>query len=183
MSLRQLMLLRHAKASPARLGDDSTSADHVRPLNAQGQATAAAIRNAIRSHGLIPDVVLVSSARRTLQTLEGLEPWDDTPLVEPMDRLYLAPAAAILQVLHTVSETVRSAMVIGHNPGLHDLAILLLGDQAKIRDSAARRLYGEFPTGGLAVFTVPQHWRELGEGGGARLDRFVNPRDLTGQAT
>ena len=182
MSLRQLMLLRHAKSAPARPGDDSEQSDHARPLNAHGQSTAAAVRAAIRAHGSIPDVVLVSSARRTLQTLEALEPWDDTPLVEPMDLLYLATAATILQVLQGVSETVRSVMVIGHNPGLHDLAILLLGEQAKVRESAARRLYGEFPTGALAVFTVPQHWRELGQGGGARLDRFLNPRDLAGAA-
>ena len=85
---------------------------------------------ALRSLGLAPDVVLVSSARRTLQTLEALEPWDETPLIEPLDALYLASAPQIMAILQRVTDTVRSVMVIGHNPGLHDLALTLAGAHA-----------------------------------------------------
>ena len=123
-------------------------------------------------------MVLVSSARRTLQTLEALEPWDDMPLIEPMNRLYLATAPAILEVLQGVSETVRSVMVIGHNPGLHDLAVTLLGTQPPAPGTSARSLYADFPTGALAVFTIPRQWHDLGPGSGARLDHFLSPRDL-----
>jgi len=188
MSMRQLMLMRHAKAAAAsRFGTEAEQSDHARPLNAAGHAAASAMRAAMIEHGLSPDVVLVSSARRTLQTLEELEPWDESPLVEPMDRLYLATAAAILQVLQGVSDTVRSAMVIGHNPGLHDLATRLLGSQAAPAGSAAQRLAAGFPTGALAVFTVPQHWRDLGrelgqapgESSSCRLDRFLRPGELS----
>ena len=84
--MRQLLLMRHAKSS----WDDPRLSDHARPLNARGRQAAAAMRQAMHELGLTPDVVLVSSARRTLQTMEALEPWADTPLVEPMDALYLA---------------------------------------------------------------------------------------------
>jgi phosphohistidine phosphatase len=94
--MRQLLLMRHAKSS----WDDPKLADHARPLNARGRAAAASMGGEMRRLGLAPDVVLVSSARRTLQTLEALKPWDDTPLVEPMDRLYLASGEQLLGVLH-----------------------------------------------------------------------------------
>lgn len=133
------------------------------------------MRQALLGLALTPDVVLVSSARRTLQTLEALEPWEETPIIEPMDALYLATAAQILAVLNGVAETARSVMVIGHNPGLHELAVQLAGSA---RDPAdARRVAEGFPTGALAEFVVPGAWRALGPGA-ARLHRFICPRDL-----
>ena len=89
------------------------------------------MRQAIRELGLVPDLVLVSPARRTLQTLEALEPWDETPLVEPTEALYLGTATQLLTVLHGVPDVVRSVLLIGHNPGLHELAVMLAGPPAK----------------------------------------------------
>jgi phosphohistidine phosphatase len=177
--MRQLLLLRHAKSS----WDDPSISDHARPLNARGRHNAAAMRAAMRGLGLTPDVVLVSSARRTLQTLEALEPWDENPIVEPMNTLYLATPAQILAILHGITPTVRSVMVVGHNPGLHDLAVLLAGvhgvssDRHNSASIHAQRLREGFPAGALAEFTVAADWRDLAEGGG-RLVRFLNPRDL-----
>jgi len=170
--LRQLLLMRHAKSS----WDDPKMPDHARPLNARGRQAAAAMRHAMHALGLEPDVVLVSSARRTLQTMEALEPWQDTPLIEPMDGLYLVSAAQMLQVLHRVRETVRSVLMLAHNPGLHDLALLLVGPQA-MGAPAARNLVEGYPTGALAEFAVAGPWRTLDEGGGHLL-RFLRPRDL-----
>ncbi len=171
--MRQLLLLRHAKSS----WDDPKLPDHARSINARGRRAAAAMRKAIRDLGLVPDVVLVSSARRTLQTLEALEPWDETPLVEPLDALYLASPEQILEVLHTVAETARSVMVIAHNPGLHEVSVGLAGDAAPASSDAMRRLSEGFPTGALAEFAIGGPWRSLGPGGG-RLVRFVSPKDL-----
>ena len=67
------------------------------------------------------------AARRTRETLDALQPWDEAPLIEPMDELYLATAAQLLEVLREMPETARSVMLIGHNPGLHDLALRLVG--------------------------------------------------------
>lgn len=134
------------------------------------------MRQAMRDLGLVPDVVLVSTAKRTIETLEALEPWDDTPLVEPMDSLYLADPIQLAAALHGVAETVRSVLLIGHNPGLHDLALSLAAGSD--RDSeAARALAKGFPTGALAEFIVPGSWWDLREGG-ARLVRFLTPRKL-----
>jgi phosphohistidine phosphatase len=136
------------------------------------------MRQAMRELGLIPDVVLVSTARRTQETLEALEPWDDAPLIEPMDGLYLANSIQLIAALHGVAETVRSVLLIGHNPGLHDLAVSLAGPRTMAGGSeAARRLAAGFPTGALAEFVVAGSWWELREGGG-RLVRFLTPKML-----
>jgi phosphohistidine phosphatase len=121
--MHQLLLLRHAKSS----WDDAKLPDRDRPLNKRGRRAAAAMRGAMHDLGLSPDVVLVSAARRTQETLAALEPWDDTPLIETLDSLYLASAGQMLAILQGVNETVRSLMVIGHNPGMHELAVLLSG--------------------------------------------------------
>ena len=172
--MRQLLLLRHAKSS----WDDPRLPDHARPLNARGRRNAAGIGDAMRELGLAPDVVLVSSARRTLQTLEALAPIEGSPLVEPMDAIYLAPWAALLEVLRGVRETARSVLLIGHNPGVHELAMAMAGPAAMAEGGkTARRLAQSYPTGALTEFSVALPWRLL-EPGGARLLRFLTPTDL-----
>jgi len=174
--MRQLLLLRHAKSS----WEERDLPDHERPLNRRGMAAAAAMRTAIDGLGLAPDVVLVSTSRRTLQTLEALEPWADTPLVDRLDTLYLAPAPVVLKAVQEVGAMARSVMVVGHNPGLHDLAMLLVGAQGASFDNPdVRRLSEGFPSGALAEFTITGPWQTLDEGGG-RLTRFLCPRDLPG---
>ncbi len=172
--MRQLLLLRHAKST----WDDPMLSDHARPLNARGRQSAAAMRRAMHDLGLAPDLVLVSSARRTLQTLAMLEPWDDTPLIEPLDGLYLASAPQMLGILNMVAETTRSVLLLGHNPGLHELAMLLVGEAAMTSGSpATRRLAKGYPTGALTEFTLIGPWALLAMGGG-RLTRFLAPGDL-----
>ena len=170
--MHQLLLLRHAKSS----WDDNAVPDRDRPLNARGRRAAAAMRRAMRDLGLTPDLVLVSSARRTMETLHALEPWDDTPLVEPMDDLYLASEARLLSALQSVAETVRTVLLIGHNPGMHDLASTLT-DPHGSAEKLVRAVHDGFPTGTLAEFSVTGPWHRLGLGGG-RLLRFLTPKML-----
>lgn len=172
--MRQLLLLRHAKSS----WDDPRHSDHARPLNARGRRAAAGMAAAMRDLGFAPEVILVSSARRTLQTLEALSPLDGSPLVEPMDDLYLAPWPRLLDTLREVRETVRSALLIGHNPGLHELAMALAGPAAMAEGSpVTRRLAEGYPTASLCEFAVAAPWRLL-DAGGARLIRFLTPAEL-----
>lgn len=172
--MRQLLLLRHAKSS----WDDPGLADRDRPLSGRGRRSAAAMRQAMRELGLTPDLVLVSTATRTLQTLDLLEPWDDAPLVEPMDSLYLASAPQLLAAIRSVPETVRAVLIIGHNPGMHDLALSLSAPQpTDAGDKAGEQLAAGFPTAALAEFTVNTPWANLGPGG-ARLVRFLTPKAL-----
>lgn len=174
--MRQLLLLRHAKSS----WDDASIPDRDRPLNARGRRAAAVMRQAMRDLGLVPDVILVSTARRTMDTLEALEPWDDAPLIEPLDSLYLATPIQMFAALHAVAETVRSVLLIGHNPGLHDLAVSLAGPPAMRSGGANERALAEgFPTGALAEYVVAGSWWDLREGSG-RLVRFLTPRMLEG---
>ena len=169
--MRQLLLLRHAKSA----WDDPELDDHARPLNARGRVAAGLLRGVMAEVGLTPDLVLVSSARRALQTLEALQPFAAAPTVRPLDALYLATAGQLLDVLRAVPEATRCMLVVGHNPGLHDLAMLLGGGTPHSEDE--RRLQEGFPTGALAGFGVRGTWAELAPGGG-HLDRFVDPRDL-----
>ncbi len=169
--MHQLLLLRHAKSS----WHDNKLADRDRPLNERGHRAAAAMCQAMHELGLAPDLILVSPARRTLQTLDALEPWDDTPLLEHIEALYLATPAQILAILQDVPETVRSVLLIGHNPGMHDLAQALIKGAAPTE--AARRLASGYPTGALAEFAIAGAWGRLGPGGG-RLIRFITPREL-----
>lgn len=132
----------------------------------------------MRRLGLLPDVVLVSSARRTLQTLAALEPWDEVPRIEPLDALYLAPASDLLDVLRRVAPTARCVLLVGHNPGLHDLAMVLAGAHAAVTDKQVQRLAAGYPSGALSEFSVAVPWSAVGETG-ARLTRLLLPSDLT----
>ncbi len=171
--MRQLLLMRHAKSS----WDDPHLPDHARPLNARGRRAASAMAAAMTGLGLAPDVVLVSSARRTLQTLEALGPWDEQPLIEPMDLLYLADAERLAGVLAGVAQTARSVLLLGHNPGLHELALLLAEAAAPPQHTGdLARLRRAFPTASLVEFTIPGPWSLLREG--SRLIRFLTPADL-----
>jgi phosphohistidine phosphatase len=174
--MHQLLLLRHAKSS----WDDTRLDDRERPLTQRGRRAAAAMRQAMHELGLAPDLVLVSPARRALQTLDELEPWDDTPLHEQVEALYLATPAQLIGVLHDVPETVRSVLLIGHNPGMHDFAQMLIAGTliAGMQPTdAARRVAAGYPTGALAEFAVTGPWLRLAAGG-ARLTRFITPREL-----
>ena len=172
--MRQLLLLRHAKSA----WDDPALSDHARPLNARGRKSAAAMAQALRDFGILPDVVLVSSARRTLQTLEAFAPFEQGAMIEPLDALYLAPYQQLLDVIRRVPETARSVMLVGHNPGLHELAMTLAAPSAIASDGPLlRRLAAGYPTGALSEFLITTPWQKL-EAGSARLVRFVVPRDL-----
>ena len=169
--MHQLLLLRHAKSS----WDNAKLPDRERPLSKRGRRAAAAMRKAMLDLGLTPDVVLVSPSRRTLETLAALEPWDDTPLVETVEALYLATAQQLLGVLRGVNETVRSVMLIAHNPGMHELAVSLTG-------GSHDPLNAGFPTSAVAEFGVATRWQQL-DAAGTRLVRFLIPRDLQETAT
>lgn len=133
------------------------------------------MRQAMTGLGMAPDLILVSTSRRTLQTMQELEPWATPPTVMPQDGLYLADEDTIRDAIAAAPDGVRSVLVVGHNPGLHTLAYHLAGspDPASAQGDA-RRLADGFPSGALAEFALPQGW----SADGARLVRFICPRDL-----
>lgn len=113
---RRLILMRHAKSSWACAGPD-----HERPLNARGHASAQTMGTWLRELGHIPDEVLTSTARRTLDTLDELG--FDAPARE-VPALYMAEAETMLRVLR--GATGRTVLMLGHNPGIADFARQLL---------------------------------------------------------
>ncbi len=172
--MHQLILLRHAKAARESAG----VSDHDRPLTADGRQAAGMIGQAMRKAGLSPDVVLVSSALRTQQTLDAVEAadvWDERPNIDTLPALYMAMPNQIRDALRELPETVRSALVVGHNPGLHELAMTLAGPPGA-RPELARLAEG-FPTAALAEFLVTTSWHKLSPGAAA-LQRLLLPADL-----
>ena len=110
--------------------------------------------------GIAPELVLCSPSRRTRQTLNGLAPGlgkNADVLIEP--ELHAAPAADLLEVLHEVPDQVESVMLIGHNPGIQDLALSLASAGSEIP-----RLRSKFPTAALATLELNGTWRELAPG-------------------
>ena len=172
--MRQLLLLRHAKSSQ----NDPTLPDHARPLSPRGERAAVAMAAEMRRLGLRPDVVLVSTSRRTMQTLAAFEPWDALPQTNSTDALYLAPAEDMLDILRLVSPDARCVLVVGHNPGLHELAMLLAGAEDGAAQPHIRRMAEGYPSGSLTEFSLLASWHEL-RADTAQLMRFVRPSDLS----
>jgi phosphohistidine phosphatase len=166
---RRLYLLRHGKSSWKEEG----LADHDRPLARRGRRAAKAIRRHLRGQGVVPELVLCSTARRARETLEGIEPALGRGAVRVEPDLYGAGAADLLARLQEIAPPVRSVMVIGHNPGLEQLALLLARDGSRVQELEAK-----FPTGALATlaFSGPG-WAAL-DRGTAELIEFIRPRDL-----
>jgi phosphohistidine phosphatase len=131
--------------------------------------------NYLKDEDLVPDLVLVSPARRTLETWELLAPIIGDIEVRHEPRIYEAPVARLLTVLQEVEPENATLLMIGHNPGFEDLAGLLASDGD--RDGMSR-IGQKYPTAGLAVIDFPEGgWRDVTRGSG-RLERFMTPKSL-----
>ncbi len=165
-----LLLFRHAKSS----WDKRDQPDHERPLNARGLRAAPLMGRYMGANGIRPDRVLCSTATRTQETAAlALAEMPGTPALKLLDSLYLAAPARMLSEIAKTPASVKLLMLIGHNPGMHELAQELArsGDR-----DARRRLREKFPTAALAVLTFDvASWSEVRHGEG-NLFTFVTPR-------
>ena len=169
--MKHLYLLRHAKSS----WKDTGLPDHDRPLAGRGRRAAKAIARHLRDHGIEPELVLCSTARRARETLERIEPALGSPAVLVERDLYAANAPALLERLRSVPDTVESVMLIGHNPGLQDLGL----DLAR-PSPTARELATKYPTAALATLAFgASNWHQI-DHETAELVALVRPRDLEG---
>lgn len=149
-----LHLLRHAKSSR----HDNVE-DHDRPLNRRGREAARFVGQHLAASAGTIDLVLCSSAARTRETLDlVLTGFAPRPRCLIEDELYLASGDELAARLQRLPETDANVMLIGHNPGLHDLAVALADP-----DSAHVRSLGKLPTAARVSFRVETPWSGLGD--------------------
>lgn len=162
--MKTLLLLRHAKSS----WDDITLDDHDRPLNKRGRKAAQAVGNWVREKALVPDEVLCSTAKRTVETWERL---DLTAAIRIVPGLYHSMPDTMLR--HIMRSKASRLLVIAHNPGMAALADQLLKDAPK------HPRFFDYPTASLTVASFEiSAWSELTARSGECLE-FVVPADLT----
>jgi phosphohistidine phosphatase len=167
-----LLILRHAKADANRPG----GSDLERKLNGRGRRAAREIGRAMRKHGLEPRLALCSPATRTRETLDLVSAEHSRPIeVRFIDEIYDADPEALLAILAEHGRSASPLLLVGHNPALHQLALSIARSG---RPSDLDALRARFATGALAVFDVAiENWRKLGRHG-ARLQAYLNPREL-----
>jgi phosphohistidine phosphatase len=174
--MRRLMLLRHAKTE----NDAPSGRDQDRRLDKRGRNDAAEIGGWIGRHPPFPDSVLVSPAVRAHQTWdivwEAIKDLGREPQVELLPELYGADPSQLLETIRTASATdPKRLMVVGHNPGMHELALALAGSG---EDAGRKALADNLPTSGLAVFDFAvDSWEDVAFRRG-RLVQFVSPKLL-----
>lgn len=148
----RLLLLRHSKAAWAQPG----MTDFDRPLEPRGRDHARRLGERMKALGLVPDLVLCSTAVRARQTWDGVAETlaPSGHRAEHLDELYTADAVGYLEIVRSHAAAAEAAIVVGHNPMMEELAIELAGSGD---DKARAVLANGFPTSGLAVleFSVP----------------------------
>jgi phosphohistidine phosphatase len=174
--MRRLMLLRHAKTET----DAPSGRDQDRRLDERGHKDAVELGAWMGRHPPFPDLVMVSPAIRAKQTWELV--WEamrdrvPLPQVEFLPELYSADPSQLLQSIRNACATdARQLMLVGHNPGMHELALALTGGG----DAAARQaLGGNLPTSGLAIFEFEtDDWNDVAFRRG-QLVVFISPKLL-----
>lgn len=171
--MHTLHLLRHTKSS----WDDDED-DHRRPLDKRGREAAALIGKALPKVVGQLDLVLCSTALRARETAElALHGYKPAPRILYEEGLYLATPAALLQRLRQVDEKNKTVMVVGHNPGLHELAIALAAPGCAGFSTLAN---GKFPTGVRASFAIAGNWAEI-DGTRHKLVDYVTVKSLGGK--
>ena len=164
----RLMLLRHAKAE-----SESSEGDHARRLSPRGVQDAAHLGDYLAGEALLPDLILASNATRTAMTMTGLlAAWPENVEVRLAVSLYNAAASALLGEILSQRSGVKTLMLIGHNPGIAELALGLTGSGDRY---ALARMRQKYPPCGLAVLDFAcESWADIAPGKG-RLERYLTP--------
>lgn len=168
--MKTLFLLRHAKSDyPAGVRDFD------RPLNPRGRAAALAMGRELRRLGLAADCIFASSAARVVETLALLaDGYGGRMPVDYREELYLASPETLLALIRGMDDAEPRLLIVGHNPGLQQLALKLSATGPEHDAIAAK-----YPTGTLIEIALPAgRWSGVGMPG--RIVRVLRPRDLKG---
>ena len=156
--MKRLTLVRHAKSDWA----DARLEDFERPLSARGERDAPAMAGRLLEAGLKPTLIITSPAVRALATAKALARVFDYPArrIRHADEAYLAAPDELLELVHTLGGRTAHVLLVGHNPGISQLAALLAGDHS----------LGEVPTAAVMSFKVPvKEWPSLAPGTAERV--------------
>jgi phosphohistidine phosphatase len=171
--MRRLFLLRHAKAVPA-----TSEADIDRKLAGEGLNDAAALGAYFIQKQYKPDFILCSPSRRTRQTLGGLQLDDSIPLQEPAV-IYTGAKPDLLSLIHYAPDGAQSVLMVGHNPSIHELALMLADEESALYG----RLLQGFKPGAMVVLDCAiEKWSDLVEGKNALAD-LTEPLDYNAPST
>lgn len=170
--MRRLFLLRHAKTEPGEPGKE----DRTRSLVERGRRDAALLGTYMSSHAFIPDRVVLSPARRVQETWKHMTgTLKPAPGAATAERIYEATHHDIFGVIVETPAPVHSLMIVGHNPSLHEVALMLV---ASGDIDARERLREKLPTTGLIIIDFAlDDWSKLHPQSG-RLERFVTPKSI-----
>ena len=170
--MRRLLLFRHAKAQRPEAG----MKDRARVLIERGRKDSAKIGAYMATNGLVPDRVLISPSARTQETWKyTATAFSSTPTAVTVEQLYEATPPAIVTLIKEAPSEAHTLLVIGHNPELHELALMLV---ASGNADARKLLQNKLPTAGLVIMDFAfDDWRNLHRQSG-RLERFVTPKLL-----
>jgi phosphohistidine phosphatase len=151
-----LIVLRHAKAV-----DGLGLADIERPLNDRGRRDAKAAGRHLRDDGLVPELVLCSTATRTRETLARLRLGDESEVsYEP--RIYDNDVDALFELVQGVDDTVATLLLIGHSPSVHQFVIDVTGADID-----------RYPTSACAAVSFDQPWTDLALDSGALISLWT----------
>ena len=173
--MKTVYILRHAKSDR----DNATLKDHDRPLSARGRDAAPKMAAYIKSQGYEPEAVLSSTSRRTVETYDLVKEALGKAKVNFEESLYLAEKRQLMDRLRWLDDGLGSVMLIGHNPGLEELAnALAASPKNEKQERVHRRMREKFSTAALAVIQLPATaWRDVKAGTGKLVD-FMRPKDL-----
>jgi phosphohistidine phosphatase len=161
---RSLVLLRHAKSAYP-----NGVPDQERPLAQRGVREAALAGDWLRANLPAIDAVLCSTATRARETLarSGI----DAP-VRYVERLYGATPGTVIEQINQVSDDVSTLLVVGHEPTISEVAIILAG--ADGTDTVAvERISAKYPTSAIAVLRIDGGWKQVEPGSAALVDFHV----------
>jgi phosphohistidine phosphatase len=163
--VKTLLILRHAKSS----WKDLYLADHDRLLNKRGKRDAPRMGQLLLDEGLLPDLIISSTAKRARKTVEGLLEGSGYSLEVQYTRdFYHGYPETFIAILSELDDKYEQVMVVGHNPGLEELLEVLTGD------------YERMPTAALAQVQLPiQSWVDLGEEPQGELVAVWRPKELS----
>jgi len=167
-----LYLLRHAKSS----WNEPALKDFDRPLAPRGWNTAPLMGEYMQNKGYQPDTILCSPAKRTRETLDMVERHLAKPHHIYMNKaIYHADSSKLLELVRSAARNTQKLLLIGHNPGIQELALTLAGDGDR---QSWQNMWSKYPTAALAVLSFDvENWPQIKARAGKLID-FKSPKML-----